>query len=529
MPLRVSESHINIMANEYELTLLDYLSIMRRRAPYLAGIFAAVLLISIIVAVTIPPTYRSTGTIMVESPQISDNVVPSAIKNQIDEQISIIRQRVMTRDSLLRIANKYDLFKDNKRSMTSSELIDTMRDRISVELISSDETYNSQRGKPTIAFMLSFEDKYPETAYRVATDLTALFMDWNVRLRTAGATETTEFLSQEADKLKLEVDRLDELISAYKQQHGNTLPEQMNLRTTILSRAESDMREVERDIRSTEEELSSLEGELAVANSGMGESTDSSSQTLSALKAEYARLSGIYNESYPDMRVLKRKIENLEKKGDNTASVTASSPAAYRIQTKIAAAKGRLQALTTQKRMLVEKITQNERAMMQTPQVEQGLDALVRDRDNAQKKYEELHGKKVSAQIAQSLESENKSERFTLLEPPLLPDRYFKPNRIKIIALGFLLAIASSFAGLLVMASFDRQIRGTEALAHVTGQRPLAVIPYLFIQEESVRRKHLLKLAIIISVGVVIAIAVAVHFLYMPLDVLLLKAFARLS
>jgi hypothetical protein len=55
------------------------------------------------------------------------------------------------------------------------------------------------------------------------------------------------------------------------------------------------------------------------------------------------------------------------------------------------------------------------------------------------------------------------------------------------------------------------------------------VIPYLFIQEESVRRKHLLKLAIIISVGVLIAIAAAVHFLYMPLDVLLLKAFARLS
>ena len=517
------------MATEYELTFLDYLSIMRRRAPYLIGIFIAVLLISIVVAITIPPTYRSTGTIMVESPQISDNVVPSAIKNQIDEQISIIRQRVMTRDSLLRIANKYDLFKDNARSMTSSELIDTMRERIGVELISSDEMYSNQRGKPTIAFMLSFEDKYPEIAYRVATDLTALFMDWNVKLRTAGATETTAFLSQEADKLKLEVERLDEQIAAYKQQHGNTLPEQMNLRTNILTRAESDIREVERDYRSSEEEIRSLEAELAAANSGMA---DGASQTLPALKAEYARLSGIYNESYPDMRVLKRKIETLEKAGDNSSgniSANASTPAAYRIQAKIAAAKGRLQALAAQKKMLQEKIAQNERAMMQTPQVEQGLDGFIRDRDNAQKKYEEIHGKKVSAQIAQSLESENKSERFTLLEPPLLPDRYFKPNRIKIIVLGFLLAIASSFAGLLIMASFDRQIRGTEALVHVLGQRPLAVIPYLFIQEESVRRKQLFKLATIITAGVMIAIAVAVHFLYMPLDILLVKTFARLA
>ena len=73
------------MANEYELTFLDYVSIMRRRAPYLIGIFAAVLLISVIVAIAIPPTYRSTGTIMVESQKIPDNVVPAGIESQIDE------------------------------------------------------------------------------------------------------------------------------------------------------------------------------------------------------------------------------------------------------------------------------------------------------------------------------------------------------------------------------------------------------------------------------------------------------------
>lgn len=517
------------MATEYELTLFDYLSIMRRRAPYLAAIFVVVLLISIIVAIAIPPTYRATGTIMVESPQIADSVVPSAIKNKIDEQISIIRQRVMTRDSLLRIANKYDLFKDNARVMTSSELIDAMRERIGVELISSDEMYNNQPGKNTIAFMLSFEDKNPEIAYRVATDLTALFMDWNVKLRTEGATETTAFLSQEADKLKLEVERLDQQIAAYKEQNSNTLPEQMNLRTSILTHAESDLRDVERDYQSTQEDIRSMEAELAVANSGTG--SDGSAQTLPAMKAEYARLLGSYNESYPDMRALKRKIDMLEKAGNTSgnSAANATNPAAYQLQSKIAAAKARLGMLMNQKKMLQEKIALNERAMMQTPKVEQGLDVLVRDRDNAQKKYEEIHGKQVSAQIAQSLESENKSERFTLLEPPMLPDRYFKPNRIKIIALGFFLAAASSFAGLLVMASFDKQVRGIEAFAHVVGQRPLAVIPYLFIEEETVRRKRLFKLAIIMTAGMVIAIAVAVHFLYMPLDILLMKAFVRLA
>ena len=517
------------MATEYELTFLVYLSIMRRRAPYLIGTFVAVLLISVVVAIAIPPTYRSTGTIMVESQQIPDNIVPAAIKGQIDERISVIKQRVMTRDSLLRIANKYDLFKENSRSMTSSELIDAMRDRVGIELISSDEMYSNQQGKATIAFTLSYEDKYPEIAYRVANDLTTLFLDWNVKLRTEGATETTTFLAQESDKLKLEVERLEQLVAAYKQQNSNTLPEQLNLRMSMLSRAESDLREVERDYRSSKEELRSLETELAAAKHGTG---DDSFKTLPALKAEYARLSAIYNESYPDMRVLKRKIEAMENSPDSGESENleaAPTMAIYKIQAKIASAKNRLDSLGEQKKMLQGKISQNEHAVMVTPKVEQGLEVLIRDRDNAQNKYEEIHSKKMSAQIAESLESENKSERFTLLEPPLLPDRYFKPNRVKIIALGFLLAIASAVGALLIMASFDRQIRGTEALAHVLGQRPLAVIPYLFIQEESVRRKRLVKLAIITTICVVIVTLTLLHFLYMPLNVLFVKFLSRLA
>lgn len=517
------------MATEYELTFHDYLSIMRRRAPYLIGISFSVLVISVIVAFVIPPTYLATGTIMVESQQVPDNIVPSAIKTQIDERISIIKQRVMTRESLLRIANKYDLFKDSSRALTSSELIEAMRDRVNIELISSDEMDSNQRGKATIAFTLSFEDKHPEVAYQVANDLTTLFLDWNVKLRTEGATETAVFLTQEADKLRLEVERLEKLIATYKQQNSNNLPEQLTLRMTMLSRAESDMREVERDIKSTKEELQSLEVELSAAKYGKG---DDSAQTLPALKAEYARLSATYNESHPDMRALKRKIEALEKVAETPVSEDApeNAPtlAIYKIQAKMASAKGRLDSLAEQKKVLQEKIAQNEHAMMLTPKVEQGLDVLIRDRDSVQKKYEEIRSKKVSAQIAESLESENKSERFTLLEPPILPEKLFKPNRVKIIVLGFFLAIASSVGTLLMMASFDRQIRGADALAHVLGHRPLAVIPYLFIREEWDRRKRLLKLGIIITVCMVIVVAVALHFLYMPLNILAMKILARL-
>ena len=514
------------MATEYELTLLDYLSIMRRRAPYLIGIAFAVLVISVMVAFIIPPTYRATGTIMVESQQVADNIVQSAIQNEIEERISIIKQRVLTRESLLRIANKYSLFKDSSRILTSSELIEAMRNRVNIELLSSS---SNNRVKSTIAFILSFEDKNRVVAYQVTNDLTTLFLDWNVKLRTAGATETTVFLTEEADKLRLEVERIEEQIAKYKQQNSSNLPEQLTLRMTMLTRAENDLREVERGLKATKEELDLLEVELSNARLGTG---DDSLQTLPALKAEYAKLSATYNESHPDMKALKRKINALEKviitpESENNPESTPTLTV-FKIQAKVASAKSRLASLAEQRKMLQAKIAQNEHAMMLAPKVEQDLNVLIRDRDSVQRKYEELRSKKIRAQIAENLESGNKSERFTLLEPPILPEKAFKPNRVKIVALGVFLAIASSIGMLLMMASFDRQIRRPDALEHVLGHRPLVVIPYLFIKEEWDRKKRLLKLGIILTICVVSVIATVLHFLYMPLNLLFEKIIAGL-
>ncbi|MBI5659251.1 MAG: lipopolysaccharide biosynthesis protein [Nitrosomonadales bacterium] len=518
------------MAADYQLTPHDYLTIARRRIPYLIGAFAVVFLAAIVVAVIMPPTFRSTGTIMVESQQIPDNVVSSTIKSQFDERINVIKQLVLTRDSLLRIANKHGLFKESAGSRTTTELIDRMRDRIGIELVNVDSMQNYRVGKTTVAFKLSFEDRHPDIANSVAKDLIALFLDWNVKLRTESATETTLFLTQESDKLKAEVDRLESMIAAFKRQNSNSLPEQEALRANMLARAENDLHEVERDIRSTKDALRSLEAELAAAKSGTGELP---SQELPRLKAEYAKLSTAYTESHPDLKALKLKIGAMEQSADTPGaqSAPASTPtlAVYLAQSKVDSAIARLESLEQQRKMLQGKISQNEHAMEQTPRVKQGLDILLRDRDSAQRKYEEIYGKKMNAKIAENLESESKSEHFSLLEPPRQPEKPVKPDRIKIILMGFFLAIASSGGMLVLMTTLDQRIRGVGALSHVLGQPPLAVIPYLVTCEEEARRKRLLKLSAIAFFGSAIAAAAAIHFFFMPLDIVLTKIQARLS
>ena len=154
---------------------------------------------------------------------------------------------------------------------------------------------------------------------------------------------------------------------------------------------------------------------------------------------------------------------------------------------------------------------------------------LTRDRDNAQRKYEEIYGKSANAQITANLESENISGRFILIEPPIQPDESYKPNRPKIFLIGLFLAIAAPAALVMAWATFDGQVRGADALAHVLGYRPLVVIPYLIIREEELRVKRNFKRAIIASAIALVVAALAINFLYMPLDQLVMKILGRLG
>ena len=139
------------MAAEYQLTLQDYLSIMRRRALPMGIAFVIILGVAIAVALLVPPVYESSATIMVESQQIPKELVQTSVTGYADERIEVIKQRVLTRDNLLRIISKYGIFAHENKHYTPSELIDAMRNLIEIVNISSD-IQGRQNSSASIAF-----------------------------------------------------------------------------------------------------------------------------------------------------------------------------------------------------------------------------------------------------------------------------------------------------------------------------------------------------------------------------------------
>ena len=254
------------MSSEYEMSVNDYIAVIKHRAVLLIVTVAVIIGASVLVATSMPPIYQSSGTILVESQQISPDLVAGNNNTFADERIEVIRQRVMTREHLEAIINKYNLFETGTRRLTLTEKIEEMRNAISVALVSAAV---KGRGEVTIAFRLAFEHREPEVANEVAKELVTLFLNENIKQRTERASETTEFLTQEANKLRTELEVLENKLADFKQAHGNALPEHQELRMNMLSRSELELKDIDRDYKAANEELRFQDLELSAAHAGL--------------------------------------------------------------------------------------------------------------------------------------------------------------------------------------------------------------------------------------------------------------------
>ena len=104
---------------------------------------------------------------------------------------------------------------------------------------------------------------------------------------------------------------------------------------------------------------------------------------------------------------------------------------------------------------------------------------MARDYENTTIRYRELKSKQMTAEVAQAMEKERKGEKFTLIDPAILPQEPVSPNRGVIIFLSLVLALGAGVGSGLVRDNLDNAVRGAKSLTTLLQAAPLAVVPYL--------------------------------------------------
>jgi polysaccharide biosynthesis transport protein len=436
----------------------------------------------------------------------------------------------------------------------------------------------------TIAFNVSYKSRSPELALKVASDLTSLYLNENLTSRTRLAEQTSTFFTEEASRQQARITELDQKLSDFKQKNQDRLPELQQLNEQEAQRTELDFRDAQNRVAAIDSQKVLLQSQLAQINPTMQVYSDTglrvmnTEDRLKALKSQLASLKARYSPDYPDLINTQREVDGLEKQvqsDDGTSdlarqladaqaqlakvqekytpehpdvirlthqveglqkAVAAAPPAGTSVKDKERAhadnpayiqVKGQFDALTVERESAIKKrdelhakLDDFERRLAQEPAVERQYRELARDLESAQLKYQEMLSKQTEAQVTQNLEAEHKGERFTMIEPPLPPEKPISPNRSLILMLGLIVSLGGGVGAAFTRDSLDQSVRSAYDVRSLLSVPPLAVIPVIrTIAERQKRSRKVLYGWIGAIVGVVALLAV-IHVAVLPLDVL---------
>jgi uncharacterized protein involved in exopolysaccharide biosynthesis len=290
------EEEVQREDRSYLLRPAFYLQLLQRRWLYFLIPFVIIAPVGFILAKSLPAVYFADGKILVESQQIPTELVRPTVTSAAQERVQVIEQRTMTRDNLLAVADKFNLFPDKRQFMSATDVVELMKKSIKIAPVDTGLDFKVGSRTPTIIFSVGFEAANPQAAAQVANELITRILDEDLRDRNSRASDTTNFLAREVQKLQAESNAQESKIAQLKVE------------------------------KAAQDKLSKA---------------DSPSTLLSQMKAELAAKSALYSEKHPVLQSLRRQIQAMERELSSSAKVI---PSAAKVDANLAASLDALQA-----------------------------------------------------------------------------------------------------------------------------------------------------------------------------------------
>ena len=413
----------------------------------------------------IPSTYRSGTLILVEQPSVPEKYVASNVDGDIQHQLDSITQQILSRTRLLRIIDSLGLYAQDRKHKNPDDLVEMMRKDIEIELSRGDDRKLS-------AFNIYYASGDPKMAQAATAELANLFIMENLEQRQERSENTTKFLEDQLDQARVKLEAQEAKLRAFKDQHLGELPTQTQSNLQILSGLQNQVQANQDSLNRAKQQSAYLESVI-----NQYRATDRASKPgeggpvglapidkeLDQLKAQLADLTSHYTDKHPDVRKTKEQIARTEKMREqivagmnspaNDSTPQSAAPTdldpksgpMLELESQLKA--NRLEIANREAEIKDEqnKISQYQARLNMAPLMEQQFADITRDYDQSKTDYESLLAKKNQSEMSTDLEKTQQGERFRMLDPPNLPVRPYKPNRLMLCGAG--LAVGLVFGG----------------------------------------------------------------------------------
>ncbi len=518
------------------LDLRYYLFVVKRRFLHFLAPMLATLVLGTAIVMSLPRIYNSTAKILVESPQVELQKQPTA--NFAAERIQQIQLRILTRINLLSIADKYKLF-DANSGMSKTDMVESMRKRVIFDLLELGNA-NTSRGNERLAivFAVGFEHESPDAANKVANELVNIVLEEDSTIRLGIVDQQIKVVEQELNLLKRNLGELDAKISEFKIEKSDRLPEKLAFNMQFIERQQNEIAAIERaEIEGKSQkqllEIDRNKAQVDAQNGGEEGAAGVSTleKQLTTLQAEYLQRKVTYTEAHPSMRALKLQIsvtaKELEKarlEAANAKPMDSSDPL-LPLDLKLIAQKIEIideqLALNAKRKAELERSVATLRDVItKSPEVGAQLQSLERTRVSLQEQVDEFQVRLQDAKRQKTLDDLQVSERFEVIESPVLPTEPISPKRGQLLIGALAASLGIGAATALGTEFLDSTIRRSRDITHKLNSRLIVTIPYVKTRGEVRRSRGKAGLYVL---GALAALAIGLlltHLFISPLDIL---------
>jgi polysaccharide chain length determinant protein (PEP-CTERM system associated) len=459
----------------------DYIDLVRRHKGWIFGPFLFTLVASVVGVYLYPDVYVSQEVIKIVPQQVPQNMVQSAINQQMSDRINSMAQTILSRTTLTNIINTFNLYQRERARMPIEDVVENMKKDILIQPVAS-STGPADR-VPAFAITFSYENRL--LAQRVVQDLGSRFIDENIRNRSNATFQTTTFIKDQLDDARKELNTAEDKVASFRMQNNGKLPDQVDSNmhqlaalqsqaaylSSRISSANQERLQTESNIRIFKDQLSNLTKDASQAphvSEHKSEEILEAQREVTNWEGQLAVLRQHYKDSFPDVQNAIARVagahKKLEELQSEETSRTAEAPVipvanqqAVRESRELEATIRRYQSAmeardldiqdSTKELKTVNDAIKGYQGRIETiPLGEKEYSDLLRDRDLVKARFIDLSEKLGKAEIAQEMEGRKQGETLELLDPASLPTTPTEPRRPLVIsigaALGLLLGIA---------------------------------------------------------------------------------------
>ena len=448
-----------------------YLSLFLRRLPIVIAIVFTATMGGILYALSKPPVYRAEARLLIESPQIPDNLAASTVVSSADEILLAIQERIMTRENLLGIAQNHSLF-DGMSQQTEEQMLAQIGNRVAI--------YMATNQGNTGVVNVSFAASEPELSAAVTNEIADQVLAWSTELRTQASGNTLDFFEQEVRRLTEELAQQNAKILTFEQEHRDALPESLEYRRTRQASQQERLLQVNRELASLRDrrdrltELYDQTGQLVTSTEGR----TPEEVRLDAARQELASALVVLSSTNPRVKALQLEVAALEESvKSQLGASTGGKLSAFEVQ--MLDIDGQIKYLAEQKTGLESDLKALEASIEATPANSIRLAELQSNYETVRVQYEQAVASLSDARMGDRIEVTDRGQRITVIEKAVPPAFRAEPNRKRITIASFGAGVIISGALLLLLEILNRTVRRPSELVRALGAPPFGTIGYL--------------------------------------------------